>query len=469
MKQPARPAFACSLLSPRTAREWAVWILEQHRLSGRWLHDVWEPAWSANGCPSSDRALLHELVTGVVRRRRTLQTVLAQAIDRPWSRLEPTLKTLLELGAYQLLLMERIPPHAAVHETVELTRWLGRHRWAGLVNAVLRQVGSWRTEEYVEAPAPNALPLTHRRWRRLTHDLFPQPDRQPVAYVSRAYSLPHELALRWTHHAGWPEVLAWADACNTPPPIYFRVRTQQVTIDALLKLWAEHGIQARQVAGLPLLCVDSASGLETWPGYHEGWWVVQDRTAYLAGQRLSLQPGETVWDVCAAPGTKTTQLADAVGSTGKVWASDVDPRRLDKIQENVHRLQLTQVVVQQTPADALTLPPDPCDAVLLDAPCSNTGVLARRPEARWRFSTRQLRELAQRQLRLLLSASAAVRPGGRLLYATCSVEPEENELLIRQALPKLNGWQLLVEQTIPPGQQGDGGYHALLVSTASAW
>jgi 16S rRNA (cytosine967-C5)-methyltransferase len=449
-------------LHPRTARELAYRVLEQHRTTGAWVQEQLATAFAEGNWSAADRGLITELVNGVVRRRATLDALLGAVTTRPLSQVEPPLLTLLHLGAYQVVFLDRVPSFAAVHETVELTKVLGQRRWTGIVNGVLRGMTRLVTDEWTDSPARDAVPVAEGRSRRLAQSVFADPSAEPVQFLAQAYSLPEWLAARW--HARWPwsELLAVAEAINTPPVLFVRVNLQRTTPAALLARWQEAGINATTIDNLPALRLDSAGPIELLPGYAEGWFAPQDVTAMRAALLLSPQPGERVWDVCAAPGAKAAHLAELVGETGSVLATDDDPVRLPRVMENAQRLGLPNLRAQLVASDGSNWPAGPFDAVLLDAPCSNTGVLHRRPEVRWRIQPYDLGELVSLQRRLLHAALDRVKPGGRLVYSTCSMEPEENEQVVETVLRQRHDSTLVAAHEYRSGSSGDGGYQALL-------
>jgi 16S rRNA (cytosine967-C5)-methyltransferase len=450
------------ILKPRTARELAYQVLEQHRSTGNWVQELLQSAFAVGTWSGPDRGLVTELVNGIVRRQGTLGALLSSVMPRPLSQVEPPLLTLLQLGAYQLVFLERVPSFAAVHETVELTKTIGQHRWTGIVNGVLRGLTRLVSDEWADASAEDAVPVTAGRCRRLTKPVFPSPVTEPVRFFSLAYSLPEWLAARWHARWSWTELLSIGDAINTPPVLYVRVHQSRITPQELLDRWRAAEIEAVAVDDLPALRIDSAGLIEQLPGYAEGWFVPQDLTAMRAALLLAPQPGERVWDVCAAPGAKATHLAELAGETGTVLATDDNAIRLPRVMENATRLGLRNLRTELVKSDGSDWPPGPFDAVLLDAPCSNTGVLHRRPEVRWRIQPYDLGELASLQRRLLHAALDRVRPGGRLVYSTCSLEPEENEHVVGTVLRQRNAVELVTATAYRPGPLGDGGYQALL-------
>ncbi len=259
------------------------------------------------------------------------------------------------------------------------------------------------------------------------------------------------------------EVCAVAAACNTAPQTYLRVNRRKTSPTALLEKFAAAGIVAEQVTDHPeALRLVSGPAIPQIPGFTTGEFTPQDLTAMRAAPRLAPAAGDRVWDMCAAPGTKTTHLAEIMDDHGEIVATDVDFDRLTRIDENAKRLGLTSIRGKFIKTDGTLLPEGPFDAILLDVPCSNTGVLHRRPEARWRLQPRDLTDLVEQQANLLAAAWTRLRPGGRLLYSTCSIEPEENSERITRFLA-LNPTARLTESvSFLPTSNGDGGYQALL-------
>ena len=202
------------------------------------------------------------------------------------------------------------------------------------------------------------------------------------------------------------------------------------------------------------------------PGFNEGWFVVQDESAQRAAELLAPQPGETVLDLCSAPGTKTTHLAELMRNEGRIIATDTGEQRLQRVAENCRRLGISIVETQLISQEGSDIPEGPFDAILIDAPCSNTGVLGKRPDARWRIQEDDLEELSRIQLRLLLAAANRLRPGGRIVYSTCSIEPEENAAVLEAASHLRTKLQLEVMHELIPGRPADGGFQSLLRSSS---
>lgn len=451
-------------LRPQHALELAFRLLDEHRATQLWVQDRLHSAYTRWNWPSAQRGIVTELVCGVVRRQRTLNVLLQSVLARPLSGLEPSLQTLLSLGAYQLAFLEHIPPYAAVNEAVELAKTLGFHRWTKLANGVLRSIARLCLPEFTIGPAADALPLGPARFRRLQKPILPAPGTDRIHYVAEGYSLPQWLVERWSHRMSEAELFAVAAACNTPPVTYLRVNHRRASVATVLARFITAGVQAEAIAesecGVRLIVGPPIPQL---PGFAEGWFTPQDLTAMSAAVRLAPCAGDRVWDVCAAPGTKTTHLAELMDDHGEVVATDIDVERLQRIDENSKRLGLTSIRGRFVTPDGGHLPDGPFDSVLLDVPCSNTGVLHRRPEARWRLSPRDLVALPDQQLQLLKRAWARLRPGGRLLYSTCSIEPEENTAVIdgfAEGRTDVEQGEAVLQL---PSVRGDGGYQALLI------
>lgn len=444
-----------------------------------------------------DRRLAMELVYGCVRRRETLHALLTAFLSRPWSDVEPGLGRLLRLGTYQLALLTSIPPHAAVSETVLLARQLHKPQWAGFVNGVLRNLARALTDEYDalsssrgilggepplpvpnsptagEAPASGApgAELVRPRFRRIDRDVFPDPARDPAGYLTAAGSFPRWLVDRWLARQGFEESLRLAAWFNGPGRMSLRVNPLRTDRSRALEVLAACGVAAAPGDSPACIRLGQTVRVEDLPGFAEGWFSVQDESAQEAALLLAPQPGETILDLCAAPGGKTTHLAELMQNSGRILAADVDAERLERVHQSCRRLGLTIVETcvlpdlraEQTSSSVReALPSRPFDAALVDVPCSNTGVLGKRPDARWRIRPEDLRELPQLQQRLLRAALELVRPGGRVVYSTCSIEPEENADVVRAVLAEETQWSLAQERWAIPGRPGDGGYLALL-------
>lgn len=364
-----------------------------------------------------DRALLHDLVTGTLRWQGALDVELAAVCDRPLARLDDTVRVLLRLGAYQLRHLTRVPPSAVVHDSVALARRLGVTSAAGFVNAVLRRLA---------VPSrPSALPA--RPEATVSDGEF-------AHWLALTGSHPEWLVARWTAREGRDAAEACVCFNNTPAAPVIRVNRLVADTRAVVETLAAEGVDTRPCLHAPdgLYVVDGdAARSSVWAS---GACFMQDEASQLVPDVLGVQPGDRVLDLCAAPGGKTAALAARCGDSGRVVACDVRSRRLRVLASTVRRLHASRVDIVQVPASG-PLPFQACfDRVLVDAPCSGLGTVRRDPDVRWRRSQDDLGELAMRQHDLLVRAAAVLRPGGTIVYATCSSEPEENDDVIQRFL-----------------------------------
>jgi 16S rRNA (cytosine967-C5)-methyltransferase len=412
--------------------------------------------------PVAERALATELVHGIMRRRETLSALLKPHVNRHLGQVEHGALTLLWLGAYQLAMLSGIPTYAVVNETTELAKRAGRPQWTGFVNAVLRSLARAVTNEFTDAPAANAVPLSPGRYRVVEGNPFPDPAEDPLAYFVAAFSMPTWLAERWLSRAGQSELMRLGFWFNAPAKLCLRANTLQTTRERLLEALHEAKIEACPGTEPEAIWLEEGAFVQRLPGFEAGWFAVQDESAMAAASLLDPQPGQSVLDLCAAPGGKTTHLAALMKNEGRIVAADVDGERLKRIEEPCRRLGVSIVEPRLVPRDGDLLAGETFDRILVDVPCSNTGVLGKRPEVRWRLQPADIIELAGMQMRLLLSACLRLRPAGRLVYSTCSIEPEENRAVVDAVLREQHQLVLLQELHHVPGQPADGGYQALL-------
>lgn len=362
------------------------------------------------GLDARDRRWTQELVYGMLRRRSWLDAVLASRVRGGLARLESDLTDLLRLGANQLLFMHSVPPYAAIAQTVELAKRRHGIGASKLVNAVLRRVDREREN------------LDPTRERHVS---------DPIDRLALQYSHPRWLVARWIARWGATETTRLLDVNNTEAPVVLRpfgtVREQlEATLEAA-------GISTGDVPlvadSLSLTGNAGVAQLTELGAYRQGLFFVQDPAATLAARYASVPAGARVVDLCAAPGGKALELSrDAV----LVVAADRSVARLWRVRKNVKRLDARNIVLVQ--ADAKQPPVRNADAVLLDAPCSGTGAFRRHPDARWRLAASDIASLAAMQREFLAAAAHVVRPGGLLIYATCTLEPEENDLQIEAFL-----------------------------------
>jgi 16S rRNA (cytosine967-C5)-methyltransferase len=276
---------------------------------------------------------------------------------------------------------------------------------------------------------------------------------QPIAALGIRHSYPDWLVALWLDQLGYDETDQLCQWFNQVPSIDLRVNRQRATIATVKTAFSAAGVAVEAISGVPygLRLVNHQGALTDLPGYETGWWSVQDASAQLVGQLLDPQPGERVLDVCAAPGGKATQIAEMVGESGILWACDRAPSRLKKITANATRLGLTNLHTHPGDSTNLAQFHQQFDRVLVDAPCSGLGTLHRHVDARWRQTPDGIAALAELQSALLAEAARCVKPGGTLVYATCTLHPAENEAVLAAFCHTHPTWQ------IQPPAPGFGG------------
>lgn len=446
-----------------SARSLALQVLLESRSGDAFAPEILDRHFRNTSLSAADRRLTTQLVYGVLRRRGTLDALLRPVVTRAPHQIEPWLKDALRLGAFQLALLTHIPPHAAIHETVELAAVVGRPRAKGFLNGVLRSVSRLLTDDRCGAPAADALPLEAGQYRRLTRPVLPDPADSGVKYLAAAFAWPLWLAERWLERFSWDECVRLGFWFAGPAPLWLRCNALQVQREQVLTAFVDAKIAAEPGELLQSLRLTESASIRDLPGFDRGWFTVQDLSSMKVAQALAPQPGSQVLDLCAAPGGKTSHLAELMGNQGQIIACDVDDRRLQTLTDLCQRLGITIVEPCRLHPERNEEPPaGPFDAVLVDVPCSNSGVLGRRPEARWRLRPNDSRHLVPLQTKLLIQAVERVRPDGAIVYSTCSIEPDENCQVVQAVLRAMPNLNLEAEETQIPGQPADGGYWARL-------
>jgi len=455
------------IVNGKNPRQIAVRILQQRRGDGEFTEDLLENALAKAQLPSADRAFCQEIAYGAVRWQATLDWLIARKTGG--RKQKPALQNLLRLGLYQIFWLDRIPGHAAVNETVELARANGFGAQTGFVNAVLR--GYLREAEAT---------------RILLADL-------KVSQAALGWSHPEWLVARWQKRWGAEKTAQLLDWNNSPPKTFARVNmlkfwegrragvpnqtkesgtaTRRPSLDeraaALLAHWRDENVEydfvRRDWLGENLVFeLKSHPPLSKLESFQQGCFYIQDPGTLLAAYKLSPQPGETILDLCAAPGGKTTFIAQLMNNQGRIVAMDNSRERLKLLDENCTRLGVTCV----EPVLPSTLNPQPStnfDRILVDAPCSNTGVMRRRLDLRWRIQPNEIERLRKLQLDLLKHAAPRLKSGGVLVYSTCSLEPEENTEVVKQFLGEHAEFRLESERELLPfADNVDGAYVARL-------
>jgi 16S rRNA (cytosine967-C5)-methyltransferase len=392
-----------------------------------------------------DRALAAEIAIGVQRWRAALDHLIVEFSSRPVDRLDREVVEILRLGTYQLLHLTRVPAAAVVDDAVKLTRRAGKQSASRFVNAVLREISRKRRN----------LPLPPRPAASADRTAA-------LRYLSITLSHPRWLVARWYDRLGFEATEAWLRFNNSVAPLTLRANRLVVDPPTLVNRLEAAGVGVRPGRFAPdALLVETGHPLRG-PGGGEGWFVVQDEASQLVGLLASARPGAFVLDACASPGGKTTAIAAAMGNTGLLIACDVRRRRVELLRTTVRSAGARNVRLVQS--DVLRPLPfsRTFDSVIVDAPCSGLGTLRRDPDIRWRRQEADLPAFAAAELTMLRHAAEAVAPGGRLIYATCSGEPEENDGVVSAFLAGRPGFDRLdardAAPQLPPAVVDEQGF-----------
>ncbi|MDA8423105.1 MAG: 16S rRNA (cytosine(967)-C(5))-methyltransferase RsmB [Nitrospiraceae bacterium] len=354
-----------------------------------------------------DSAFILELVYGTLRNRAWLDWVLNLFSAQPVAKTDVRTRNILRLGAYQLLLLDRVPPSAAINTSTELAKAFGKKQ--GYVNGLLRNLDRKRSS------------ISEPRFS------------EPAKRLAVLYSHPEWLVRRWLTRFGGEQAETLLRENNRPAPLVVRANILKATRDELKASLVSQGAQAVETnysdIGLEIL---SSPGIRTLDAYQQGFFMVQDEAAQLVGLMLAPAPGETVLDACAAPGGKATHLAELMQNRGTIVALEIDRTRMNRIVEN--SLRLGSTIIAPRLGDAALYLQGGFDKILIDAPCSGLGVLRRHPDGRWSKSEQTIRERQRLQSGILKNCAKLLRPGGAMVYATCSTEPEENEDVVQAFL-----------------------------------
>lgn len=423
-----------------SAREAALQIIYRVTEEGAYANLALDEVLKAARLEGRERTLATELAYAAVKAWHTLDWAIGFFLKYPFSKLTPWIRCVLRLGGAQLMFFPRIPARAAIYETVELAKKYGHRGTAGLVNGVLRSLE--RSKENLP---------------------YPDPAEDPAGFLALRYYHPRWLVEKWLAQFGYQETEALCRTDNEPAPLVIRVNTLKTSATSLAARLEGEGAVVWPTTFAPEgLIVEGLGGVEASPSFKEGLFYVQDEASQLVSHAIKPVPGSVIIDVAAAPGGKTTHLAQLLGNSGTILACDVHPSRLQLIRENCRRLGVT--CVQPILIDARELGaryPEQADYLLIDAPCSGLGVLRRRPDARWRKQPASIKEMAKLQLEILLGAEKALKSGGVLVYSTCTLTTEENQEIIRQFLEQAPHFSLVSLKpylpVIPPDMEEQAG------------
>ncbi|MDQ0416471.1 16S rRNA (cytosine967-C5)-methyltransferase [Croceifilum oryzae] len=399
----------------QSARDVALDILIQYESKEAFSNLLLNQSLERSQLEPRDKRLVTELVYGVIQRQNSLDWVIDKLISRGSKSVEPWVRQLLRMGLYQMIYLDKIPERAAVHETVEIAKARGHKGISGLVNGVLRNF--LRNKEKF---SPTFTPTSHKE-------------------EAIVYSHPLWMVKRLHEVYGDKEAVKALQAQNQPPKVSVRINSMRWDRDAFIEAWNEEETGGASPSELALdgVILKGVGNAASHFYYQEGAYTIQDESSMLVARAVDPKPGMRVLDACAAPGGKATHLAERMNDEGTVIAYDVHNHKMDLIREQARRLDLEHIKTRVSDAREIELDGEPLyDAILLDAPCSGLGVIHRKPDIKWSKETEQIRDLTKIQSELLDRMATLVKPGGTLVYSTCTWEPQENREQVEQFLKR---------------------------------
>ncbi len=432
---------------------------------------------------TSERQRATDLVFGSVRNRTAIDMVIAKFTARPVGRIAAKVLNIIRIGAYELIYSPATPDYSIVNEAVENTKTITAKKQVGFANAALRQITRHitnRQSRLPQASSQNTLPQTPATGCEFDTDILPDPATSPADYLSTAFSLPKWLITDWLDEYGTEATRQICFASNRKPSIYIRPNILKTNTEEIADKFHQADIDYEIVpldtprASSPehresrMIKLKSPKEITQLASFSKGEFTVQDISAAQPVKLLKPQPNWKILDLCAAPGTKTTQLAEATSDKAQIIATDINPERLKMVKENTNRLGIKSVrIVEYESLQKQTEAVGRFDCVLLDVPCSNTGVLAKRIEARYRITPKAIKELAKIQVDLLKTAASMIKSNGKICYSTCSIQKQENSRLIKDFLQANPAFELDSEKLLLPSADSaadhDGGYVAILL------
>lgn len=403
------------------AREVALKVINQVMNEGAYSNIALAKEINRGRLSDQDRRFVTEIVYGTIKAGDTIDWIIGHYVSRPLEKIPPVIRNILRMGIYQLFFLSRVPPSAACNQAVELAKKYGHAGTVKFVNGVLR--GAARAPEKV---------------------VYPEKAGDPVRYISLKYFHPVWMVKRWVDRFGVDAAEELCQFNNVTPLLSVRTNTLKTTREDLLLVLAQEGVCCEKSEWTPegILCSEYPA-LGSLSSLKDGLFQVQDESSMMVAHVLGPKPGEFIIDACGAPGGKSTHIASLMENKGQVLSTDIYEHKLLLTCENASRLGITNIETKVMDATKLhTAYSGKADRVLVDAPCSGLGVLRRKPDSRWQKKQEILKDLPVLQSAILQSAAQCVKPGGVLVYSTCTTEPEENEQIVEGFLQANKDYKL---------------------------
>jgi len=452
---------------PKSARKIAAMVLNKFDPIKNYASDILNQL--IHQTEEKQRAT--DLVFGTIRNLNAIDMIIEISADCPVERISAQLLNIIRIGAYELIYSPKTVEYAIVNEAVENAKAIAGKKQTNFVNAVLRQITrniQNRQTLLSQAERTKILPHNTETGCEFKTQILPDIKINYVDYFSLAFSLPKWLVKQWLEELGREKTAQVCFAANRRPAIYIRINKIKTSAEKLAQTFKQAEIEFDTIDDT-IIKIRHSKAISSLPGFNEGLFSIQDVTAAKAVNALKPQPNWKILDLCSAPGGKTTQVVELTNDKADIFATDIDDKRLEKVKENTKRLGVKNVtIVPYKNLNDTTQRQGPFDCVILDVPCSNTGVLAKRPEVRLKITPRAIQAINKIQTDLLDYAASIIKPNGRILYSTCSIQKCENSDLIHQFLTQNDTFKLQHEALTLPDTQHvdcDGGYVAILSKT----
>jgi len=453
----------------KSARTLALEVLNQFDKTASSEHTYISAILNPLLAQTNEKNRTTDLVFGTIRNRFTIDTIITKLTDCPPERIPKKIHNIIRIGVYELIYCPTTAQYAIVNEAAESASKIAGQKQVGFVNALLREITRHIVERQTplsQTDADKIIPQTTATGCKFDCQILPNPQSTLTDYFSTAFSIPKWLITDWLTEYGLEKTRQICFASNRRPSVYIRPNLLKTSSEQLAGLFRSADVAFDITPDKTMMKIKSPHTIAELPGFSEGLFAIQDLAASQSVKMLNPNPDWVILDLCAAPGTKTTQLAELTADKAKIFATDISRTRLKKVRENISRLDVKSVtVIDHKDIFAAA----PYDAVLLDVPCSNTGVLSKRPEIRYRIKPDTLKNITKQQTELLQSAVSLLKPTGKICYSTCSIQRIENDLIVKDFLDKNPAFKLETELLILPQTDDfdhDGAYTAIITRNA---